>query len=79
LKRPDYFVCFDSANRDGLCKAFNIALSRHDYERYWSSIVERILIARWWDSTRPTAEQEMKVWDGRAAFLDSLYYVPVGE
>jgi hypothetical protein len=53
MKRPDYFVCFDSANRDGLCKAFGIPLSHHDYERYSASVVERILIARWWNSPRP--------------------------
>jgi hypothetical protein len=76
LKRPDYFVCFDRANRDGLCKEFEITLNRHDYEKYWDSVVERILLSRWWNSPRPKAEKEMKVWDGRTAFLDSLYYVP---
>jgi hypothetical protein len=76
MKRPDYFVCFDSANKRGLCGAFEITLGNHDYARYWGSIVERLLLSRWWNSPRPTANKEMKVWDGRAAFLDSLYYVP---
>jgi PLD-like domain len=76
MKRPDYFVCFDSENRDGLCKAFGTRLSHHDYERYWDSVVERILISEWWASRRPTGEREGKIWDGRAAFLDSLYYKP---
>jgi hypothetical protein len=77
MKRPDYFVCFDSANQRGLREAFGISLlSSHDYDRYWDSVVERILISQWWKSPRPTLAQAVKVWDGRAAFLDSLYYVP---
>ncbi len=73
---PFYFVCFDAANRHGLCEAFGIMLNGHDYEGYWDSIVERILISQWWSSPRPKEPQEIKVWDGRAAFLDSLYYKP---
>jgi hypothetical protein len=76
MKRPDYFVCFDGENRDGLCKAFGIALRHHDYERYWDSIVERILISKWWTSPRPLGAQARAIWDGRAAFLDSLFYKP---
>jgi hypothetical protein len=75
LKRPDYFVCFDSANRAGLCKAFDITLGHHDYERYWASIVERVVLSTWWNSPRPKNVKEMKVWDGRVAFLDSFYYL----
>jgi hypothetical protein len=77
MKRPDYFVCFDSENRGGLCKAFGITLGHHDYERYWDSVIERILISRWWTSPRPTGNARASaIWDGRAAFLDSLYYKP---
>jgi hypothetical protein len=76
MKRPDYFVCFDGENRDGLCKAFGIKLRNHDYERYWDSIVERILISKWWTSPRPSRKQARAIWDGRAAFLDSLFYKP---
>ena len=75
MKRPDYFVCLDNANREELCKAFEITLGNHAYDRYWNSIVERIILAQWWNSPRPTDGRAMKVWDGRAAFLDSLYYV----
>jgi hypothetical protein len=74
MKRPDYFVCYDSANRDGLRKAFNVVLNHHDYERYWDSVVERILLTQWWRSSRPSDVRAGSIWDGRAAFLDSLYY-----
>jgi len=76
MKRPDYFVCFDSENRDGLCKAFGIKLGHHEYERYWDSVIERILISEWWMSPRPAGTQARAIWDGRVAFLDSLYYKP---
>jgi hypothetical protein len=79
MKRPDYFVCFDSENRDGLCRAFGIKLGHHDYERYWDSVIERILISEWWISPRPADARAMAIWDGRAAFLDSLYCKPKPE
>lgn len=76
MKRPDYFVCFDAENRHGLCTAFGIGLGHHDYERYWDSVIERILISEWWSSPCPRGTQPRAIWDGRAAFLDSLYYQP---
>jgi hypothetical protein len=76
MKRPDYFVCFDSENRDGLCEAFSVKLGHHDYERYWDSVIERILISQWWTSPQPSGKRGKAIWDGRAAFLDSLYYKP---
>ncbi len=74
MKRPDYFVCIDSKNRNGLCKAFGIKLGHHDYERYWDSVIERILISDWWLSPCPKSNPQRAIWDGRSAFLDSLYY-----
>jgi len=73
MKRPDYFICFDAENRNELCKGFDITLGHHDYERYWDSIVERILISKWWTSPRPSGARACAIWDGRAAFLDSLW------
>ena len=76
MKRPDYFVCFDLENKDGLCRAFSIRLGHHDYERYWDSVIERIMISQWWTSPRPSGAKAAAIWDGRAAFLNSLYYKP---
>jgi hypothetical protein len=76
MKRPDYFVCYDAGNRKGLRVAFGVALNGHDYERYWNSIIERIQVSEWWRSPRPSGQRDMTIWDGRAAFLDSLYYAP---
>jgi hypothetical protein len=46
MKRPDYFVCFDAGNRDGLCKAFGISIGHHDYERYWDSSFSALVCSR---------------------------------
>ncbi|MBW1792016.1 MAG: phospholipase D family protein [Deltaproteobacteria bacterium] len=74
MKRPDTFVCFDSKNQKKLCKDFGIKSSNMNYERYWNQIIERILDARWWKAPKPADIQEAKIWNGKAAFLDALYY-----
>lgn len=74
MKRPDTFICFDSKNRSNLCKAFRIVQSNMDYNRYWDDIIERICDSEWWLNPKPKNEQERKVSEARAAFLDSLYY-----
>ena len=73
MKRPDTFVCFDSKNSSQLCTAFGIRGSV-GYEKYWDSIIARIMEARWWCSPPPTSTVEREVWEARAAFLDSIYY-----
>jgi len=75
MKRPDMFVCLDSKNRAGLCKAFGIAQSDVSYARYWSEVIERVRDAVWWNAPRPSGdEEEEEIWRGRTAFLDALYY-----
>lgn len=73
MKRPDVFVCLDSSNRKRLCHAFGIS-QNVDYEMYWDSIIERIQASTWWNSQRPASDPERSVWQGRAAFLDALFY-----
>ncbi len=76
LKRPDYFVCFDSKNKQDLCKDFGIKKSGMDYQRYWEEIIERIIDSAWWNEPRPNNAVAGKVWDGRAAMLDAIFYRP---
>ncbi|MDE2577785.1 MAG: hypothetical protein KGL46_03175 [Hyphomicrobiales bacterium] len=76
MKRPDYFVCLDGPNIGGVKKAFGIHLKRHDYELYWDGVIERMLMSVWWNAPRPLKKLEAQIWDGRAAFLDSLFYNP---
>ena len=76
LKRPDYFVCFDSKNEKELCKDFGIKQTGMDYERYWEEIIERIIDSVWWNEPRPRNALAGTVWDGRAAMLDAIFYRP---
>jgi len=76
MKRPDYFVCLDSANRSGISEAFGIKLGNHDYDLYWDGITEMICEAKWWNAECPDDRIGRKVWEGRAAFLDSIFYIP---
>ena len=73
MKRPDVFVCLDSKNETRLFKAFGVK-GKIGYEKYWDSIIARIMEAAWCNSPAPTEEIEHEVWAARAAFLDSLFY-----
>jgi HKD family nuclease len=76
LKRPDQFVCLDSKNKSQLCKDFGIKQSGMDYNRYWDDVVCRIMDSVWWNSPMPSKKIAKRVWLGRAAMLDALFYQP---
>jgi HKD family nuclease len=76
MKRPDYFVCLDSANRRNILRAFKGKLKNDDYEGYWDKIVERLVLAKWWSEPCPLGGNARGVWEGRAAMLDAIYYAP---
>lgn len=73
MKRPDYFMCLDKKNKEGLCEALGIPKSIR-LDNYWDLIVERIINSVWWRSEEPTDPEELAVWNGRVAFLDSLFF-----
>jgi hypothetical protein len=73
MKRPDYFVCLNKMNKEGLCKALGIPKNVR-LGNYWDLIVEQIINSVWWRSEEPTDPEELAVWNGRAGFLDSLFY-----
>lgn len=75
MRRPDYFVCLDSANRRKLCEAFGTKQSV-GIEDYWGRIVARILDSAWWDSEEPSRGLQLRVWRGRVAMLDAHFYEP---
>lgn len=75
LKRPDYFICVDSKNRDKLTKEFDIRKSGLDYDRYWYEIVGRLIDTPWWKSLPPSDPVDLEAWQGRAAMLDALFYI----
>lgn len=77
MKRPDQFLCVDSANLKRLAK--DVGINRADlldYNRYWDEIVERIMDTPWWKSKPPTKDADLRAWKARAAMMDALFYEP---
>lgn len=75
MKRPDYFVCIDTPNKKGISSHFGLAASAVNLDTYWTDLVERIQLSLWWRVPRPSG-QDGKIWDGRVALLDALFYDP---
>jgi hypothetical protein len=75
MKRPDFFVCLDDANKKKLCASFGIT-QQVKLDEYWDKVVARLTDSNWWDSDEPVEALENQVWHGRAAFLDVLFYEP---
>lgn len=76
LKRPDTFVCLDAKNKSQLCKDFGAKQTGMSYERYWDELICRIRDSVWWGEEMPDDEKEARVWSGRAAMLDAIFYEP---
>ena len=75
MKRPDYFVCLDSKNRDKLCEAFKIP-KNVGLDDYWALVVARLMDSNWWNASEPPDPHQRRIWRGRAAFLDVMFYDP---
>jgi hypothetical protein len=73
MKRPDYFVCVDAKNREGLGNDIGFSPNTLDFEGYWDDVIEPVIQSIWWQSLRPKGKQGL-VWDARAAMLDAIYY-----
>lgn len=76
MKRPDSFVCIDSANRKDLCENFGVSPSTTNLENYWQRIIEPMHGDAWWRHTQPSDAADAEIWFGRAALLDAIYYTP---
>ncbi len=77
LKRPDVFVPVNRANAERVCSAFGVARTTTKLDNYWSRIILPLQLVPWWRAARPKKRLEAKIWDGRAALLDALYYRPL--
>lgn len=74
VKRPDYFVCVDSANKSKLSEAIGIKMSHITLDSYWSHVVRPLLCSPWWSSPRPNDDLEGRIWDSRMACIDAFCY-----
>lgn len=76
MKRPDAFVCIDSANRKDLCENFGVSPSTTNLQNYWQRIIEPMHGDAWWRHPQPSNAADAEIWLGRAALLDAIYYTP---
>lgn len=76
MKRPDFFVGVNNANRNGICNAFGVAPTTLNLGNYWERIVIPTQNSPCWLHERPRRALEGRIWDNRAALLDGIYYVP---
>lgn len=74
MKRPDVFYCLTSKNQKKFCKDFSIRKAEINYNGYWDHIIERIYDSEWWLHPLTSTNQEIKISNARAAFLDAIYY-----
>lgn len=76
MKRPDTFVCLDSANCKDLCNNWGVPYSTTKLHNYWERIIEPMQQTPWWRAPVPTIPGDVELWLGRAAMLDAIYYTP---
>ncbi|MEQ6292192.1 phospholipase D family protein [Vogesella sp. GCM10023246] len=76
MKRPDVFVCLNNANRVGISEAFGTAPTTLNLDNYWQRVIIPMQISSWWQHPRPRDELAGRIWDNRAALMDSIYYDP---
>ena len=76
MKRPDVFVGLNKANRIGICKAFGSAPTTLSLQNYWARIIVPMQNSPWWLHQRPREKFAGRIWDNRAALMDSIYYDP---
>jgi hypothetical protein len=74
IKRPDSFLCVCKPNEQAAGKEIGFAYTSLDLDNYWDRVVEPIRASSWYQSPRPLDEGQAKVWDGRTAMLDAVYY-----
>lgn len=76
MKRPDVFVGLNDANRTGICEAFGSAPTTLKLNNYWERVIVPMQNSPWWLHPRPRGALAGRVWDNRAALMDSIYYAP---
>lgn len=76
MKRPDYFVCIDNANKYGLCDYYAAAPTTTNLDNYWERIIAPTMLTPWWQTEMPGDGVELEIWMGRTALLDAIYYSP---
>ena len=73
MKRPDFFVCINGGNKDGLKKDFDDKNLDKSFDDYWN-FIKKVHKSEWYDNPTPKTDIEKEVISARVALLDSIYY-----
>lgn len=76
IKRPDIFVCVCKPNKQKISERLAIRHTCLDLSNYWDWVVEPIRGSVWYNADRPSSRIGARIWNGRAAMLDTLFYDP---
>lgn len=73
MKRPDFFVCINGKNKNGLKEDFDDRNIDKSFDNYWDFILQ-VHESEWYKDQNPKTGIEKDVEDARVALLDSYYY-----
>ena len=73
MKRPDYFLSVNSANKDRIREVFGSAPGS---PRAYLQLTRHILSLPWASGPTPKVGAEREIWEGRVALLDAALYEP---
>ncbi|MGB0411254.1 MAG: hypothetical protein ACPGFA_06685, partial [Pikeienuella sp.] len=76
MKRPDIFLCVCKPNKRQISGRLEIKHTKLDLSNYWEWVVEPIRASVWYNAAQPNNKVGARIWDNRAAMLDTLFYDP---
>lgn len=75
ILRPDIFCTVASTSvRENLSKTLQIPKSRFETVEGYISLLKLIHSCPWYNSSKPSVDNETKIWERRAAFMDAIFY-----
>lgn len=75
MRRPDIFISLNAAKVDPLCQGFGLVkLNAQDFGRYWVDVIEPIHRQPWFNSSIPSDEFEVELWQNRAVLFDLFFH-----
>ena len=75
-KRPDLFVCVNRKNAAGIARATGISVPNGSSARTIDAYIRLLhyIHSCEWHRSRPRDRSERGLWEGRAAFIDRIFY-----
>ena len=75
ILRPDIFCTVASKSvRENLSKTLQIPKSHFETVEGYITLLKLVHSCPWYNSSKPKAKNETKIWERRAAFMDAIFY-----